>query len=345
MKHIITLHSFLPEGSADAVPEWVQLVPAGSFHGVDGRGPYHAADLAAIAAASMKPGRLVIDENHATDLAVPRGEPAPARGWIVEMQARADGIWGRVEWTPSGRTLVAERAYRGISPALTVDAKDRATVRSVLRASLVNQPNLPLATLHSKQEPTVDLDKLRAALGLPETADEAAMVAAAETARTAVTTHAAQIKQIADAAKAEKPELAAIMVALQARGTDDAAALRQTVTTLQAELTTVRNEQKTARATQVIDEAIRAGKPIPKTLRDHYIARHAADPAAVEKELAGLPSLHAGGIVSQPADNGEEDPIVLAAAATEYQRAQEAKGISISTAEAVQFVKQKGGSK
>lgn len=342
MDRLVLLHHALPEAGDNAVPEWVHLVPAGTFSGVDGRGPYRAPDLNALATASMAPGRLVIDENHATDLAAPRGESAPARGWIIEMQARADGLWGRVEWTPSGRTLVAERAYRGISPALALDAKDKATVRAVLRASLVNQPNLPLATLHSQQEHSVDLVKLRTALGLAETADEAAILAAAETARTAVTTHAAQIKQIADAAKIEATEVGAIVTVLQARGVDDAAALRQTVTTLQAELTTLQAEQKKARATEAVDGAIRAGKPIPATLRDHYIARHAADPAAVEKELAGLPSLHGGGITAPPAEEGG-DASEIALQAQRYQAEQEKHGIFVSTAQAVSHIRSKKG--
>lgn len=347
MDHLVILHMPMPEPGGDAVPEWVHLVPPGTFRGKDGRGPYRVGDLTALAAASLAGGKILIDENHATDLAAPRGESAPARGWIVEMEARADGLWGRVEWTPPGRALMAERAYRGISPAMSVDARDKQTVRAVLRASLTNNPNLPLATLHSKQEPTVDLVKLRAALGLADDADEAAILAAAETARTAISTHAAQIAQIAEAARVPNAGAEAIVTALQARGADDAAALRQTVTTLQAELTTLQAEQKKAKATQVVDDAIRAGKPIPtKVLRDHYIARHAVDPASVEMELAGLPSLHAGGINQPPADlAGGEDPVVLAAAGVAYQREQEAKGISISTAEAVQHVRQKGASK
>ena len=47
-----------------------------------------------------------------------RSEPAPARGWIVELQGRQDGIWGKVEWTATGRDLVAGKAYRGISPVI-----------------------------------------------------------------------------------------------------------------------------------------------------------------------------------------------------------------------------------
>ena len=348
MDHLVILHSPMPEAGADVVPEWVHLVPAGTFTGVDGRGPYRVKDLAALAAASMKPGRLVVDENHATDLAAPRGHSAPARGWIVEMQARADGLWGRVEWTAAGRALLADRAYRGISPAMAVDKRDKTTVRAVLRASLVNDPNLPLTTLpNRKQEPAVDRVKLRASLGLAEDADEAAILAAAEAARTAISTHAAQLKQIADAAKADKPEVAAIVTVLQARGQDDGAELRKELVALQAKLTTLETAQKTERATAVVDKAIRDGKPIPKTLRDHYIARHAQDAEAVEKELAGLPSLHAGGVKNAPADGAAAggDPVVLAAAAAEYQREQATKGISISTAEAVMHLRQKGATK
>jgi hypothetical protein len=93
----------------------------------------------------------------------------------------------------------------------------------------------------------------------------------------------------------------------------------------------------------VVDAAIRDGKPIPKTLRDHYITRHAAEPGAVEKELAGLPSLHAGGVTKPPGDasGGDPDPVALAAAAVTHQREQAALGNSISTAEAVMAVRQK----
>ncbi len=135
----------VPEGT---VPEWVQLAPAGTFSGQDGRGPYRLRDPQAVIAASLAGGRIPIDENHATDLLAPKGEPSPARGWIVGMEARADGLWGRVEWTPSGRTLLTERAYRGISPVFATDPNG--TVHRILRAALTNTPNLPqLATLNS----------------------------------------------------------------------------------------------------------------------------------------------------------------------------------------------------
>lgn len=55
--------------------------------------PYRVLNAEDVIAESMaSPRGIPIDENHATDLAAPLGGPAPARGWIVELQARADGI-------------------------------------------------------------------------------------------------------------------------------------------------------------------------------------------------------------------------------------------------------------
>lgn len=131
------------------MPEWIHLVPGGSFSGRDGRGPYKLRDAAAVIAASMADGRLPVDENHATDFAAESGAPSPARGWIVQLESRDDGIWGRVEWTESGRALLADKAYRGISPVFMHD--EGGAVQKLLRAALTNTPNLPqLATLHER---------------------------------------------------------------------------------------------------------------------------------------------------------------------------------------------------
>jgi hypothetical protein len=94
---------------------------------------------------------LVVDENHSTDLAVPKGEPAAARGWIVALEPRADGVWSQVEWTAEGKALVAGKAYRAIPPVIKHLADGTVTV--VPRASLDDQPNLrSLATLHQESD-------------------------------------------------------------------------------------------------------------------------------------------------------------------------------------------------
>jgi phage I-like protein len=296
----ITAHLFQAlDPAADSAPGWVHLLPAGTFSGADGRGPFDAGDLAALIAASMAAGQLPIDENHATDLAGKQGQPAPARGWITAMEARDDGVWGRVEWTASGQALLADKAYRGISPVFLA-TKDGGQVTRILRAALTNDPNLPLKTLHTRSQ-DMDLSAFRTALKLPEAADGAAILAAVTALHMRSTETDAALARLAKAAGApDGADADALMTHLQAQaakiaGAGDAAKLADTVVQLQTQLDTLKSAQAKAEAVRVIDAAITAGKPI-KALRDHYIARHQADPAGVAKELEAMPSLHEGGV-------------------------------------------------
>lgn len=138
---------------------------AGKVQTQDNRGPYDVTDAEAIIAASFADQpKLQIDENHAEDLKSGKGEPSPARGWITELQARADGIWGKVEWTGAGRALVADKAYRAMSPVILHDKAKK--VVAILRASLVNRPNLKGLVSLNQEQSEMDLAKLAAALGL-----------------------------------------------------------------------------------------------------------------------------------------------------------------------------------
>ena len=133
-----------------AVPEWIHLLPSGKFSGEDGRGPYQVGDATELIRTSLATGKLPVDENHATDLGAVSGAASPARGWITAMEARPDGIWGRVDWTPAGRQLLQDHAYRHISPTFEHSPRDGRVVR-ILRAALTNLPNLPqLTALHSR---------------------------------------------------------------------------------------------------------------------------------------------------------------------------------------------------
>lgn len=143
-------------------PEWLHLLPAGEIKARDGRGPFYLRDAAPIVASSITQagGKLVLDENHSTDLAAPKGDPAPARGWIVELQSRADGVWGRVNWTQAALSRSIWKEYRGVSPVI-VHRKD-GTIDAILRASLVNAPNLiGLTSLHFSL-PTGAMDRQQA---------------------------------------------------------------------------------------------------------------------------------------------------------------------------------------
>lgn len=312
------------------VPDWVHLVPAGTFSGRDGRGPY-VLDAQAVLG-ELHPGdKLAIDENHAIDKAAPEGRPSPARGWIVALEQRADGIWGRVEWTGTGRQLMADHAYRGISPALRVE-KETGRVVGIARASLVNDPNLLLTSLHNRSADPMDMAKLREALGLSADASETAILAAIGKNRADLSTHQAQVTALGEALglgkeagtdkvvtelqarQADAAKVEAVKAGLKAAGLDwatatpaqiethargtgsaDAAQLRRTVIELQTSLESLQQQTARDKATAFIDAAITAGKVGLKPMREHYITRHMKEPEVVEKEIAAMQTLHMHG--------------------------------------------------
>jgi phage I-like protein len=303
----------LMDGQDGQAPDWVHLLPAGKILTEDGRGPY-TADFAKLVEAFPKGGRLIIDENHATDLAAPNGLPAPARGWIVELNARDTGLWGRVEWTDEGRQLVASKAYRAISPALQME-KGSPRVLAVLRAGLVNTPNIKrLVALNQETTMNPLLQKLLSALGLATDTSEETLVAAVTTLHQAQKDANATLQSIAGAAGFPAGEAVTTETVLNAvqklkaapAGDRVVAELQQQLVTVTTELNQVKGGIARQKAEAFVDNAIREARVGVKPLRDHYIERHMADPAAVEKELNALPSL-AGNTVIPARKEGDAD--------------------------------------
>ncbi|MFT8422073.1 MAG: phage protease [Gluconacetobacter sp.] len=300
-------HTTLPDAPSGA-PEWVHLLPAGRFTGADGRGPYTVADAAAVITHSMAPGRLPIDENHAIDRAATTGGPAPAVGWIVEMQARQDGIWGRVEWTPGGRALVEGRAYRGISPAFV--APD-GRVTQVARASLTNLPNLQLASLHN-QGNRMDLAEIRRRLGLPDTATEADVAAALDRSRDALSLHtrAAEIAGLGGDASSD-----AIVTGLRARTTGVDAHAQQKIVGLQTQVETLQAQVSAAAADRMLRDAADGGAVISDEMRDELITLHSINPDMAAKIVKGLPRLERGIELHTGKPGGPDDELLKQSAA------------------------------
>lgn len=260
------------------VPDWIHLLPAGTITTQDGRGPYTVASMPALAEAINAGGKLALDECHSTDLAAPKGAPAPARGWMVEVEARNDGLWARVEWTRQGRALMEDGAYNGISPVI-VHSKNGKVI-GVLRASLTNAPNLiGLTALHSENaqgETGMDWKtKLVELLGLDQDADDTAIEAAlkAKIEAPAQTTHAQQGDITQNPA----------FVALQSE-------LAAAVTALNAQAETAARDK----ATSFVDGAINDGRVGVKAARDEYIQMHMEDPERAAKLIGALPMLKAG---------------------------------------------------
>ena len=291
---------------AGEVPEWVHLLPTakGALATFDGRGPYRIDDAQAVIAASFaadprNDGGLIVDENHASELAAPKGGPSPARGRITAMEARGDGIWGRVEWNAAGRALLADQSYRGISPVIIHDKIG--TVLRIKNAALVNYPNLRELTALNQETPMTLMEKLIAKLGLPAGASEEDILAALPDMADAA---------CAEAAQAQMAEIATIVGLPGGEGTAVVAAVKSKTTALPVEVTALQAELATMaakltgfardRSVAFVDGAIQAGRVGVKPSRERFIAMHMSDPVATEAIIAGLPKLGASHTTDLP---------------------------------------------
>ncbi len=303
----------LPPGGP---PEWVQLMPVGEILARDGR-RWRLVDAEAVVAASLEYAGstdLVFDYNHQTD----RGGEAPAAGWIRELAARADGIWGRVEWTSRAMKRLRAREYRYVSPTFAFTSGGR--VRAILRAALTNNPALDLPALAATGEPmheqlkrilaklgltadseptaaeadaalaridpapAIDLAALATPLGLASTAKAADILAAAK-ARWAELTTALGLAATATAA-----EVLAAAQAARAGGAPDPTAFvpRAEFDRVATRLNTLEAERTGERATAAVDDAIKAGKLAPAQ-RDWALGSAKANLEAFQSFVAGAP--------------------------------------------------------
>ena len=290
-------------------PEWIHLLPApadGLVKTGDTRGPYHLTrSLQSIIDASFERApQIEIDINHATYLAAKNGGRSDAVGWIVEMQAREDGIWGRVDWTPEGRRLVAERAYRAISPVLMADRSKN--VASIANASLVNRPNLRgLAALHMEGAMALR-DILAGKLGLKEDATDEDIVAAidgkggGETAALQARMEEVGLALGLPAAASAEAGVAAAKSAKADGGDELIAAMQAEMAGMFAELEVLKGEGAKSRAEAFVDGAIRDGHAGISARRDLFVSMHMENAERTEQLIAGLPKIRAGAIV--PAD-------------------------------------------
>ncbi len=182
VKHALSLLGLALNSETGGAPDWVMLVPAGpKITGRDGRW-WQVSNPQAVADRFDPTKEPQIDIEHSSEIKAPQGEPAPAVGWIKALEVRDGAIWGRVEWTPMGASLVSERAYRYLSPVFTYDFST-GEIGRLMSAGLTNQPNLELAALNrTEQENDMDRAVLEA-LGLNATATAADAVVAITTLR------------------------------------------------------------------------------------------------------------------------------------------------------------------
>ncbi|MBB4006222.1 phage protease [Allorhizobium taibaishanense] len=155
--------------------QWIHILPLGTVSGRDGRGPYTVVDPDSVMAETRRyhgKTQMLVDFEHQSVNAAHSGKPAPAAGWIASLQARSDGIWAHVKWTPEAAKMIRQRAYRYLSPVFHHDAKGM--VKRILNVALTNTPNLDLTAVARSEVFSmneVQLTELRTLLGLASDAD------------------------------------------------------------------------------------------------------------------------------------------------------------------------------
>ena len=163
-----------------AAPEWIKLAPRGRFTARDGRQLEVDPELL-VSRFRADAVDVPIDIDHAIPKKALFGDTAPAVAWIVELAAREDGLYGRPSWLDGGLAVLKARTHRYISPAFPADENGKAIwLHSV---GLVAAPGISMPAVasadppHTFRDPTM-LKKIAIALGLAETADETACLAA-----------------------------------------------------------------------------------------------------------------------------------------------------------------------
>ncbi|UVK45361.1 phage protease [Mesorhizobium sp. AR07] len=317
--------------AADADGEkWVQLVPAGTFSGRNGQGPWTTGDKASMETIVANTRQLagstepVIDYDHqAVFAAVPGvGGRAPAAGWIKEFKVRDDGIWGRVKWTASAASAIKAEEYRYLSPVFFHE-KTTGRVLAIRMAGLTNTPNLDLVAVAASaffplNNQTGDsMDKILAALNLAKGTNEDGVVAAIN----AHLTSSTAIARAAGLTETAKPE--EILAAVNSIVTDrtkfaQAAGLAATakadeivtavqsaiagkvdptkfvpiaaVTELQTRLNKLESTVGDDKAEEAVNSAMKAGKLIP-ALKEWGLSLFKADPTKFETFVGSAPVL------------------------------------------------------
>lgn len=258
---------------AGSLPSRIVLLPAGRTKGRDGREFVNDDPDAVIALFNERGIELPIDVEHATEIKAPKGEAAPAFGWMKKLVNDAGALCADVEWTEDGKKLIGSKAYRYLSPAFMHSAAGQ--VRRLLSAGLTNKPNLFIPALNS--ENAVKLTAIAAALGMKEDATETDLVTAINTMRGENT----NLKSSVD-----KPDPNKFVPKA-----DLDAALQRAVN---AETKLNENDKKSneQKITALLDGAVKDGKIAPSS-KDHYraLCNEAGGLEKVEKLIGTLPKL------------------------------------------------------
>lgn len=298
--HAVALTAVDASAVEGATGNWIMLMPAGVFSGNrTGRGPFDTggvAEMTAIIERTLQRAggtEIVVDYDHQTIFAATPGVGgrAIAAGWIKEFSVRDDGLWGRVEWTAAAASHIRAGEYRYLSPTFYAP-KETGKVLLLLSAALTNTPDLDLtvvaaSALLSTETETNDMKSIAKALGLPEDASEADILAALS----ALQSSNAEMVAASGAATGEAA-IASITTMRASAGKVNPAEFVPIaqVTAMQASIAELQKTVAADKAETDVSQAIADGK-IQPALKDWATDLHKSDIAAFNAFLAKAPVL------------------------------------------------------
>ena len=336
----------LPDGGKLA-----KIIPKGTFAPTDGRTDHGVpawtltADLAKelMAALSASATDIVVDYEHASLKAAEDGRENPAAGWISRYEwDDTQGLMAEISWTAKAAQMIADKAYRYLSPVLLYNA--RGEVKGLHSVALTNTPALDgmaLAALSRQinpDQPTegtqMNKEALITLLGLAADADEQAINQALQALQEkAGGKPLAELLQAQDAPKNTAPTNATKDVEKTPEDSDAGKGelddLKEQVAALSKKLTTL---EVNGTSDGLIAAALSDGRLLPHQEAD---ARKlaAADPQAFQNfidgslKLAALSQSQSGGkgagTDKAPALSAEEAAVAkqLGMTAEDYQKA------------------------
>lgn len=292
-------------------PEWVKVCAVGTWQGhVYGTVVITTRDLDEMVVnfRANPMSRRPCDWEHQSLWTRGNGKPAPASGWVRELERRDNELWARVEWTDKAKAQIEAGEYAFLSPVLIfhytdhMTGRDKGTVFHSL--ALTNQPFFeelpPLAA--SAEVPM--LTNLALLLGLAASATAAQQEARATL---LVATHKAVLEQLKLPEEATVEQIKSALAA-QAQHAGFVPATQHTA---------VLTELAELKAGQLVEAAQREGKIVPAQ-RDWLLGFAKGDLTAATAWVKVAPQVFPGAAGSrQP----PQDPAVTAlSAADEAQR-------------------------
>lgn len=106
------------------IPSMIQLIPIGEWqHDAYGEIKITASDIAQF--------KRNFDAKIRNGVAITAGHEGfaelPAQGWVRDVEARADGLWGSVDWNALGKATLSDKQYKFFSPEFFREYEDPET--------------------------------------------------------------------------------------------------------------------------------------------------------------------------------------------------------------------------